>query len=75
MNTHTLLYYFLQLLKKNVAERLGGGPDDSAPLKSHQFFRHVNWTDCRNHKLEPPFKPNVVCYVIDTCNMALQMYS
>ncbi|KAF6030807.1 RPS6KB1 [Bugula neritina] len=48
-----------KLLKKNVSERLGAGPDDSAALRDHLFFRHINWDDCRNLKLEPPFKPNV----------------
>ena len=52
-----------QLLKKNVGERLGAGADDSAALKAHLFFRHINWTDCRNLKLEPPFRPNVVSAV------------
>ncbi|XP_013392365.1 ribosomal protein S6 kinase beta-1 [Lingula anatina] len=48
-----------RLLKKNVQERLGSGPDDANPIKAHAFFRHFNWDDCVNHRTEPPFKPNI----------------
>jgi p70 ribosomal S6 kinase len=46
-----------KLLKKNISERLGSGPDDAKPIKSHAFFRHVNWSDVINRRLEPPYKP------------------
>lgn len=46
-----------KLLKKNVHERIGSGPDDALPVKAHPFFRHVNWNDVLAKKLEPPFKP------------------
>ncbi|KAK2161896.1 hypothetical protein LSH36_108g07124 [Paralvinella palmiformis] len=48
-----------RLLRKNVTDRLGSGPDDSKPIKSHMFFRHVNWDDVLHRKLEPPFKPTL----------------
>lgn len=48
-----------KLLKKNINERLGGGPDDSKPIKSHPFFRHIDWKDLYNRRVEPPFKPSV----------------
>ena len=46
-----------KLLKKNVQERLGSGEDDAEAIKKHQFFRHVNWQDALNKRLDPPFKP------------------
>lgn len=64
-----------KLLKKNPEERLGGGKDDSrpikllkkigvgkddaSPIKQHPFFRHINWKDLAERKIEPPFKPNI----------------
>jgi p70 ribosomal S6 kinase len=70
-----------KLLKKNVSERLGSGPDDAIPIKvtlrykivflslilsfqHHGFFRHVNWSDVLNKRLEPPFKPTLVRYCL-----------
>ncbi|BFZ19050.1 hypothetical protein BsWGS_22085 [Bradybaena similaris] len=48
-----------KLLKKNPSDRLGSGPDDAAPIKSHPFFRHINWRDLLNKKIEPPIKIGV----------------
>jgi len=48
-----------KLLKKNPSDRLGSGPDDSAPIKGHLFFRHINWDDLLNKKIEPPIKIGV----------------
>uniref|UniRef100_A0A8W8K257 non-specific serine/threonine protein kinase n=1 Tax=Magallana gigas TaxID=29159 RepID=A0A8W8K257_MAGGI len=49
-----------RLLKKSPQERLGGGVDDSKPIKQHAFFRHIDWNELHQHKVEPPFKPCVV---------------
>ncbi|XP_043254094.1 ribosomal protein S6 kinase beta-1-like [Colletes gigas] len=46
-----------KLLKRNVAQRLGSGPSDAEQVKSHQFFKHINWNDVISRKLEPPFRP------------------
>lgn len=48
-----------KLLKKNITERLGGGPEDAKPIRVHPFFRHIDWTVLVNRKVEPPFKPSV----------------
>lgn len=48
-----------RLLKKSPQERLGGGVDDSKPIKQHAFFRHIDWNELHQHKVEPPFKPCV----------------
>jgi len=47
------------LLIKQPLKRLGGGPEDAAEIKSHQFFVNVNWSDLLEKKIEPPFKPQV----------------
>lgn len=48
-----------KLLKKNVPERLGATPDDAKPIKSHTFFRGINWETTLERKLPPPFKPSL----------------
>ena len=53
-------YVMPQLLRKNVGERLGSGPDDAKHIKQHLFFRHMNWDDVLHHRVEPPFKPVLV---------------
>jgi len=34
---------FLRLLKRHAESRLGAGPDDAEEIKSHLFFRHIDW--------------------------------
>lgn len=48
-----------RLLRKNPLERLGGGHDDGVPIKSHAFFRHVDWNDLLHRRVDPPFKPSI----------------
>lgn len=48
-----------KLLKRHPEMRLGGGSDDAAPIKLHPFFRHINWEDLIERKMEPPFKPSI----------------
>ncbi|XP_048257019.1 ribosomal protein S6 kinase beta-1-like isoform X1 [Haliotis cracherodii] len=48
-----------RLLRKSPSERLGGGADDANPIKSHAFFRHIDWSELLARRFEPPFKPNV----------------
>lgn len=31
-------------------------------LQQHAFFRHIDWNDLHQHKVEPPFKPCVVSW-------------
>ena len=40
-----------------VSHRLGSGPADAEPIKSHPFFKHIRWADVINRKLKPPFEP------------------
>lgn len=48
-----------QLLQKNKEDRLGS-TNDAEEIKSHEFFRSINWVDLENKRIKPPFNPNVV---------------
>ena len=53
-------FYFLlsrKLLKRQISQRLGSGPGDADPIKTHTFFRHIAWADVISRRLDPPFKP------------------
>ncbi|XP_037904473.1 ribosomal protein S6 kinase beta-2 isoform X2 [Hermetia illucens] len=46
-----------RLMKRQVALRLGSGPEDAAAIRAHQFFKHIVWEDVLARRLEPPIKP------------------
>jgi len=46
------------LLQKNKENRLGS-LNDAEEIKSHEFFRSINWADLESKKIKPPFNPNV----------------
>ncbi|XP_014209613.1 ribosomal protein S6 kinase beta-1-like [Copidosoma floridanum] len=46
-----------KLLKRQVPQRLGSGPEDAEQIMNHRFFNHLNWQDVILRKLVPPFKP------------------
>lgn len=46
-----------KLLKRQVGQRLGSGPNDGEAVRVHPFFKTINWPDVLSRKLEPPFKP------------------
>ncbi|RVE76239.1 hypothetical protein OJAV_G00009250 [Oryzias javanicus] len=48
-----------KLLKKNPAQRLGSGKADAADIQKHPFFKHINWDDLLNKRVEPPYKPQL----------------
>ncbi|XP_071869058.1 ribosomal protein S6 kinase beta-1 [Bombus fervidus] len=48
-----------KLLKRQVSQRLGSGPDDAEQIMKHNFFKHIKWQDVISRKLEPPFKPSL----------------
>ncbi|XP_075542881.1 ribosomal protein S6 kinase beta-1-like isoform X1 [Dermacentor variabilis] len=49
-----------KLLRRNVLQRLGSGPNDARDIKAHPFFRHVNWEDVLARRVEPPIKPQLL---------------
>lgn len=48
-----------KLLKRQIIQRLGSGPEDAEQIMKHNFFSHINWQDVISRKLEPPFKPSL----------------
>ena len=49
----------LQLLQRDPAERLGC-IEDREKIRTHPFFREIDFVKLEARKLKPPFKPNVV---------------
>jgi len=48
-----------KFLKRQVNQRLGAGPTDADSIKTHPYFKHINWADVINRKLKPPFEPTL----------------
>ncbi|XP_047125649.1 serine/threonine-protein kinase Sgk1 isoform X1 [Hydra vulgaris] len=48
-----------QLLQKDRTKRLGNSNADFDEIKSHPFFRTINFVDLYNKKIDPPYNPNV----------------
>uniref|UniRef100_A0AAY5ETB3 non-specific serine/threonine protein kinase n=1 Tax=Electrophorus electricus TaxID=8005 RepID=A0AAY5ETB3_ELEEL len=48
-----------KLLVKDPHKRLGSGPRGAEDIKSHVFFKGLNWTDLAQKKLASPFKPEL----------------
>lgn len=51
-----------RLMKRQVSQRLGSGPNDAVAVRGHPFFKHVNWEDVFARRLEPPIKPFLVSF-------------
>ncbi|KAL1918447.1 uncharacterized protein VTP21DRAFT_3107 [Calcarisporiella thermophila] len=47
------------LLRKNPNMRLGSGPEGISALKSHRFFRHIDWRALEAKEVTPPIIPHV----------------
>lgn len=52
-----------RLMKRQVSQRLGSGAGDGLEVRSHSFFKNVNWKDVFDRRLEPPIKPVLVSYL------------
>ena len=48
-----------KLLITNPKKRLGWGPGGAEKIKSHPFFKDVDWEKALNKELMPPFIPNL----------------
>jgi len=55
----------LQLLAKNAADRLGAGQSAERDVKTHAFYRRVDWDRIASRDVQPPFKPHTVCALRD----------
>ncbi len=47
-----------KLLRRPVARRLGS-TEGANEIKTHAFFKGVNWRDVYSKKVKPPFIPSV----------------
>ncbi|WVZ13224.1 hypothetical protein V8G54_017754 [Vigna mungo] len=47
------------LLQKDPTTRLGHGRNGDEQIKSHKWFRSINWKKLEARELEPKFKPDV----------------
>lgn len=48
-----------RLLDRDPARRLGAG--GASEIKAHRFFETVDWKRLLQKKIQPTFRPNVVC--------------
>lgn len=47
------------LLQKDPCQRLGSGPNGADEVKSHKWFRTINWKKLEARELLPKFRPDV----------------
>ncbi len=48
------------LLTRDPAKRLGSGPGDASDVKSHIFFKDIDFEKLLRREVMPPWQPNVV---------------
>ena len=63
----------VQLLQRDPAERLGC-MEDREPIRSHPFFKDIDFVKLEDKKLRAPFRPTVVCYNSSTVDPQHLLY-
>ena len=51
---------FSQLLERDPAKRLGGGPRDSLDVKEHPYFQGIDWAALLRKEVEITYRPQLV---------------
>ncbi|KAL9921403.1 chromosomal serine/threonine-protein kinase JIL-1-like [Glossina fuscipes fuscipes] len=51
--------FILKMLKKDPKKRLNGNKKCVRDIKSHPFFRGINWSDLQNKRLKPSIQPQL----------------
>jgi novel protein kinase C epsilon type len=54
--------YFSGFMTKNPAKRLGCSNDGENQIRSHAFFKDMDWDALEQRKVKPPFRPRVVSF-------------
>lgn len=52
--------FISKLLIKDPVRRLGSGTMDAKEVRSHQFFKNMDWEDLFHKRIAPPFQPKVM---------------
>lgn len=60
------------LLTRKVGDRLGSGPTDAEEIKSHPFFKGIDWEAVMSKEVVPEFKPPNRLGSIDTSNFDIE---
>ncbi|KAI8137807.1 kinase-like domain-containing protein [Fennellomyces sp. T-0311] len=47
------------LLERDPSQRLGTGPDGTRAIRSHPYFKSINWSDVYHRRIIPPYVPEL----------------
>lgn len=46
-------------MRRFVSHRLGAGINDEEEIRSHPFFRRIDWAKVQAKEIQPPYKPYI----------------